>query len=113
MSNALIFLIIFGLGVVGFFVGRSRALSVAGGDRRNLHSLPIYYGANVGLNAIVPAALVLFVWLIAQPLFINNSVSGTIDQSQIAEGSSLSLVSLCRMGIVGNRLAIRPPAVNT
>ena len=92
MSNTLILLIIFGLGVIGFIVGRSRAMAVADGDRRNLHSLPVYYAANVGLNAIVPACIVLFIWLIAQPFFINNSVSGMIDQDRIAQGSSLSLV---------------------
>ena len=92
MSNMLIMLVILGLGVLGFFLGRGRAMAVAGGDRRTLHSLPNYYGANVGLNAIVPAALALFVWLLAQPFFINSSVTGMIDQSRIAEGSSLSLV---------------------
>ena len=92
MSNTLIILIILGLGFIGYFAGRSRALAAAGGDRRNLHSLPAYYGANVGLNAVVPAMLALFVWLIVQPLIINNSVSGMIDQDRIAEGSSLGLV---------------------
>ncbi len=92
MSNTLILLVILGLGVLGFFAGRARAMAAADGDRRNLHSLPVYYGANTGLNAVVPAAIALFVWLVAQPLIINTSVSGTIDQQAIAEGSSLGLV---------------------
>ena len=92
MSNTLILLVVLVLGVIGFFVGRSRALTSADGDRRKLHSLPVYYGANVSLNAIVPAALALFVWFIAQPLFINNAVSGMIDEQTIAEGGSLSLI---------------------
>jgi len=92
MSNTVILLIVLGLGVFGFFAGRARALATAGGDRRLLHSLPNYYGANVGLNTIVPAAIVLFVWSIVQPMVINGSVSGMIDQDAIAEGSSLGLI---------------------
>ncbi|MEL6839459.1 MAG: phosphate ABC transporter permease subunit PstC [Pseudomonadota bacterium] len=92
MSNTLILLIILGLGVAGFFVGRSRSLAVVDGDTRNLHSLPFYYGANVGLNAIVPASLALFAWLIIQPFVINNSVSGMINDRSIERGGSLSLV---------------------
>ena len=92
MSVTLILLLILGLGVVGVFAGRSRALSLANGDRRKLHSLPSYYGAFVGLNAVVPAILLLFTWMLVQPFVINNSVSGTIDQSRIAEGASLGLM---------------------
>ncbi|MGJ8587078.1 MAG: phosphate ABC transporter permease subunit PstC [Yoonia sp.] len=92
MSNTLILLIVLGLGVLGFFAGRARAMAAAGGDRRNLHSLPNYYGANTALNAIVPAGIALAVWLIVQPFVINNTVSAMIDQEAIAEGSSLGLI---------------------
>lgn len=92
MSNALIVAIILVLGAAGFFLGRSRAMASAGGDKRNLHSLPVYYGANVGLNAVIPAIAMLVIWLLAQPLLINNSVSGLIPENAISEGSSLNLV---------------------
>ena len=92
MSNTLILLILLALGVLGFFAGRARAMATAGGDRRNLHSLPSYYGAFVGLNAVIPAAIALFVWLLVQPFIINNAVSGMIAESSIAEGGSLGLV---------------------
>ena len=92
MSNTLILLIVLGLGVFGFFAGRSRAMATVGGDRRLLHSLPNYYGANVALNTIVPAVIVLFTWSIVQPMVINGAVSGMINQDRIAEGSSLGLV---------------------
>ena len=51
-------LILAAIAVVGYQMGHSRALKSAGGDRRNLHSLPVYYGANVAMWAIVPAATV-------------------------------------------------------
>jgi phosphate transport system permease protein len=85
-------LIVIALGVVGYVLGRRRALGSAGGDVRQLHSLPSYYGANAFLWAVVPALLLLAVWLLAQPLVIENRVSGMIPDEIIEEGSSLSLV---------------------
>ena len=37
------------LSAAGFYWGRSRALQSAGGDARELHSLPSYYGYHVAL----------------------------------------------------------------
>ena len=92
MSQILLIAIVLGLGVVGFVLGRKRALQSAGGDRRRLHSLPVYYGANVGLSAVLPAALLMMVWLIAQPLLINGSVADMIPQSLAAESGARDLV---------------------
>ena len=60
-------LILSAIAAVGFLMGRRCALNSAGGDRRELHSLPVYYGANVAMWAIVPAATVLIIWMLAQP----------------------------------------------
>ncbi|WP_417208798.1 phosphate ABC transporter permease subunit PstC [Antarctobacter sp.] len=84
--------IVLALAAVGFILGRSRAMQSAGGDRRELHSLPAYYGSNVALKSLVPAMLLMIVWLIAQPFVVNNIVSGMIPDSQISEGSSRGLV---------------------
>lgn len=92
MSNLLILVIVVALGAVGFLIGRQRALASGDGDMRNLHSLPIYYGANVGMSAIVPALGVLLIWLLAQPVFINNDVSGLISDRNIEEAGSRSLM---------------------
>ncbi|OWU76999.1 phosphate ABC transporter permease subunit PstC [Phaeobacter sp. 22II1-1F12B] len=87
-----LFLIIVALSAIGFVAGRARAYQSAGGDARNLHSLPGYYGYNVALTALVPALAVLAVWLLAQPMLIENSVSKMIPDEIIAEGSNRSLV---------------------
>ena len=84
--------IVFALAAVGYILGRSRAMQSAGGDRRDLHSLPSYYGSNVALKSVVPALLVLVIWLVAQPFYVNSVVSGMIPDSAIKEGSSLGLV---------------------
>ncbi len=83
---------ILAIALVGFVLGRARAIKSADGDTRRLHSLPSYYGWNVALKAAVPAFAILAVWLLAQPLYIGSVVSGTIPQSEIGEGSSLGLV---------------------
>lgn len=85
-------LIVFAIAAIGYVLGRQRALTSAGGDSRDLHSLPFYYGANVALFALVPALGVLVLWLIVQPFVIENRVSGLIPESAISEGSSLGLV---------------------
>ena len=92
MSNLLIVIIVLCLGVLGFVIGRSRALASGGGDRRNLHSLPVYYGANVCLSAMLPAFGVLALWLLAQPFVIDRAVSGMLSDSNIAASGSRGLV---------------------
>jgi phosphate transport system permease protein len=59
-------LILLALSAVAFQLGKKRALALAG-DTRKLHSLPGYYGYYVALWCLLPSALVLVVWLIAQP----------------------------------------------
>ena len=88
----LIVSIVVAIGFVGFFLGRARALASADGDIRALHSLPNYYGQMVFISAIVPAFLVMILWLIAQPFYVERSVEGMIDPADIADGSSRTLV---------------------
>ncbi|WP_420587115.1 phosphate ABC transporter permease subunit PstC [Ruegeria sp.] len=85
-------LIVLAIAAVGYVSGRMRALKSAGGDSRNLHSLPSFYGANVALKTVVPAFGLLVIWLLAQPFYVNSQVSGTIPDSAIKDGSSRSLV---------------------
>jgi len=85
-------LIVLGVAIVGYVLGRSRALAGAGGDRKSLHSLPSYYGANVAMKVAVPAYLILILWLLVQPFYVNGTVSEMIPDTSIREGSSLGLV---------------------
>ena len=85
-------LIILAIAAAGYVMGRGRAIQSAGGDSRNLHSLPVYYGSNVAMWAIVPAAAVLIIWLLAQPFFINSRVLEMLPDSVVTEGSSIGLV---------------------
>ena len=85
-------LLVLALAVTGYVLGRARALTSAGGDSRNLHSLPRYYGAHVLLMTLVPALGVLALWLILQPLIVDNAISAGLPDSAIPEASTRGLV---------------------
>ncbi len=85
-------IIVLAIGLVGYVMGRQRAVASAGGNSSALHSLPSYYGANVALKAIVPSLLLIIVWLMLQPLLVNSAVSQMIPESAVAENSSRGLV---------------------
>ncbi|WP_407493402.1 phosphate ABC transporter permease subunit PstC [Pseudooceanicola sp. MF1-13] len=84
--------IVLGVAVVGYGLGRSRAMASAGGDARHLHSLPAYYGYNAALSVLVPALGLLVVWLILQPMVIQNAVSGAIPSTEYADTGALNLI---------------------
>ena len=85
-------MVVLAIALAGFVLGRSRALASAGGEIRGLHSLPNYYGWNVALMVMVPAFGLMVVWVIAQPLYVANSISATLPDNAIAEGSTRGLV---------------------
>lgn len=92
MSLGLLLLLLIGLAGLGFVAGRQRALAAVRGDARELHSLPAYYGQAVALAAAVPAALLMLVWLIVQPLAVERSTLALILPEDIGPGSSRELV---------------------
>ncbi len=87
-----LFLLVLALAIAAFVFARSRVLAMSGQDRRSLHSLPNYYGSNAAMKSAIPALLVLVIWLIAQPFYVNSVVSDALPDSAIAETSSRSLV---------------------
>nr|WP_314090195.1 phosphate ABC transporter permease subunit PstC [uncultured Shinella sp.] len=74
MSISLLLLVVAVIGAVGYFIGSWRANALAGGKLSNLHSRPGYYGSFVAIWAILPAVIVLFVWVIASPVYISSTV---------------------------------------
>ncbi|PRY26786.1 phosphate ABC transporter membrane protein 1 (PhoT family) [Aliiruegeria haliotis] len=86
-----IVLVVLGLGLIGYFAGRMRALGTAGGDTRRLHSLPSYYGWHALMLTVVPSLLVLAAWLLVAPNWIENTVSATLPEATIAESGSRGL----------------------
>lgn len=80
------------LAAIGHVMGRNRALASAGGDIRGLHSLPNYYGWNVALTVLTPAFGLMVLWLLVQPMVVDNRVSFLIPATAIPESATLDLV---------------------
>ncbi|MEX2008715.1 MAG: phosphate ABC transporter permease subunit PstC [Dongiaceae bacterium] len=55
------------LSLIGYYTGRRRALASVGGRRRELHSLPAYYGLYVALWCGLPGFALFVLWLIVGP----------------------------------------------
>lgn len=60
-------LLVLALAVAGFFIGRTRVVAAAGGDSRQLHSRPNYYGWNIALFTAVPALFLIAILSFALP----------------------------------------------
>jgi phosphate transport system permease protein len=78
MKTLLRVAVLLGLAAFGYRHGRRRALAIAGGDARRLHSLPGYHGLYVALWCAVPALVVLVVWISAAPAVIETLVISRI-----------------------------------
>ncbi|MEZ5831204.1 MAG: phosphate ABC transporter permease subunit PstC [Dongiaceae bacterium] len=83
-----------GLCLIGFFMGRARAVAKAGGELRKLHSLPNYHGFYVALWCGLPALLVALVWLAAQPAIVTEAAISAMPPERVAslDESQLSLL---------------------
>lgn len=66
------------LAVIGYYMGRSRAVTSVGGDIRQLHSLPRHYGYYVSLWCGIPAFILCLIWLIFEPQVVNSLVLSDI-----------------------------------
>ena len=88
---ALIFAVL-GIALLGYVAARTRAMARAGGDARNLHSLPNFYGMTAAMFAAVPALGVMVIWLLAQPTVVQNAVLPLIPASEISSAGTQSLI---------------------
>jgi len=91
MTVLLLILILAVLAAAGFFLGRRRALALAGGNPRRLHSLPGYYGWHAALMAFVPAAIALILWVIIQPMVVQSRVADALPPEKQADATLLEL----------------------
>jgi phosphate transport system permease protein len=62
-----LFLSLLLLSAGAYYLGRKRAFAVAGGQIRNLHSLPSFYGSYAALWCVLPALIVFALWVTLQP----------------------------------------------
>jgi phosphate transport system permease protein len=94
MPSLLLVGIIVALIVLGYVMGRQRAVATVSGDARHLHSLPSYYGAYVALWCGVPALLLVAGWLIAKPQLAEWALVAALDPQTLTQlsGSEIGLM---------------------
>ena len=73
------------LSVVGYYLGRSRSVAVAGGTPRSLHSRPGYYGLYAALWAGLPGGFLILAWLFVQPVVVDGLVLSGLPDHVVAE----------------------------
>ena len=95
MTPAALLVVLVGLAMVGYVMGKSRAIATVGGNRgvRNLHSLPSYYGALTALWCAVPALLILGLWVAFQDTILVKLVTAHMPAAvRSLSSNELSLV---------------------
>ncbi|WP_298863526.1 phosphate ABC transporter permease subunit PstC [uncultured Sulfitobacter sp.] len=85
-------LLVLALAIAGYALARGRAMARAGGDARKLHSLPNYYGMTAAMFAAVPALGVLVIWLLTQPMMIQNAILPMLPVAAVGERGTDSLI---------------------
>ncbi len=78
MSPMVLVLILLLLSLVGYYLGRSRAVATADGRVQELHSLPSYYGLYIALWALLPGLLLILIWLFIEPIVIDALVASSV-----------------------------------
>lgn len=72
------------LATLGYKMGQGRALTVAQGHPRVLHSLPRYHGYYVAIWCGVPALLTLTLWLMFEPAIVHHLVIAALPEDMQA-----------------------------
>lgn len=91
MPSLWLVLIVLAMAAVGFILTRSRAMQSAGGDVRQLHSLPIYYGSNAAILTAIPALAVLALWMALQPEALRLQTQDLLSDGVVADYGSRDL----------------------
>ncbi len=73
MQTTTLLLVLAAITIASFSVGRQRALNSVGGPGRilHLHSLPGYYGYFTAMSALIPALLLILIWVFIEPRLIS------------------------------------------
>lgn len=91
MSILLILAVVAVLAVAGYVICQRRAVASAGSDLRTLHSLPAAYGWHGALMVLLPALTGLALWVIVQPMVIENRVATHLPADIVADITRLDL----------------------
>lgn len=94
--NLLLIGVLLAIMAIAYQIGlsKSRSLAGKGSNSANLHSRPGYYGALVALWCGIPAFLILIVWNMVEPTFLEQVVLNHLPENVSAslDPASLSVV---------------------
>ncbi|MEL6953489.1 MAG: phosphate ABC transporter permease subunit PstC [Pseudomonadota bacterium] len=83
------------IAIIGFFVGRARAVKSADGDPGVLHSLPKQHGWHTALSSFVPAFSVIILWAflsgLAANIFASAIVPNDLDEIRLTQDERAEL----------------------
>ncbi|MCU0903949.1 MAG: phosphate ABC transporter permease subunit PstC [Tabrizicola sp.] len=79
------------LAIAAYLLSRQRALVSGQGNPRALHSLPLYYGWYGALSVLIPAFAALILWLVIQPLVIENRISADLPAELVSDATQAEL----------------------
>ncbi|MFQ5509623.1 MAG: phosphate ABC transporter permease subunit PstC [Leptospirillia bacterium] len=87
-----------------FFLGRRKALFLADGQLRKLHSLPVYYGLYAALWCALPALLVVGFWVLCEDAVVAHLVVAELppELRQMEPGRINLLLNDIRNLVAGN-----------
>lgn len=91
MTVIFLILLVLVLAAAGYILARMRAVTMAGGDARKLHSLPGYYGWHAFCLTAIPALAILAAWLVVQPIIVAGIAGRDLPQSLFADASARKL----------------------
>jgi phosphate transport system permease protein len=93
MQLTVLLIVLIGLTVVGYHLGRSGAVQAVGGRIVQLHSVPAYHGVYVALWAGVPALLLLAFWGIVENWLVMQAALASLpDHLRSGDSQRLALL---------------------
>ena len=113
MASSTLLFVVVGLALLGYYIGRQRAVraAVAAGPR-SFHSLPGYHGGYVALWCALPALTLLVLWQVLEPAWLRSAVLDSLPEAvQALPDDQLGLVyNEIRNQVEGNFVASEPSA---
>ncbi len=109
MNVSLLLLIVAVIGVAGYLAGSWRANALAGGKLSSLHSRPGYYGSFVAVWSMLPAVLLLLVWIVASPVYIGSTVRAGFPDEVKAEPQATQNLNYNMIGAIARGLRLLTP----
>ncbi len=92
MSVLFLLVVLAVLAIAAFVLCRQRVMASVQGNPKHLHSLPIYYGWHGAIMVVLPALAGLVLWLIIQPIIIENRIEADLPPQMLTGTGSMDLV---------------------